>query len=323
MGEAKRPDARGWAALAVVYVVWGSTYLAIRVGVRHLPPLAMAGIRYLVAGLLLYPITVRSGAATLRRGDPPRWRQWGAATVVGVLLLAVGNGGVSIGEQTLGSGFAALLAATVPLWMVALSWPIGGHRPGWRAVIGLALGLVGVGVLAGGGSASGQLSGIVVILCAAAAWGLGSVLSHRLPLPRRSLLAAAMEMLAGSSVLLVASLVHGDFSGIRLSQVPASGWLALGYLIGPGSILAFTAYGYALSRLPVSTVSTYAYVNPVVAVLLGAVLLGEKISGHEILGTVFVVGSVALALHRPAGAASSDEPDDEADPKIAPDASRV
>ena len=294
----------GWAALVVVYVVWGSTYLAIRVGVRDLPPLTLAGLRYVAAGLLLYPVASRSGGAVLRRNDAPRRRQWLAAALVGFLLLVLGNGGLSIGETALDSGFAALLVATVPLWMVAFAWLIDRTRPSGWATAGLVIGLIGVAVLAGGGSGSGHLWAVIVVLGASASWGLGSVLAHRMPLPRRALLAAALEMLVGGVILLIAAAIHGDFGQIRWSQVHAGSWLALAYLTVPGSMLAFTAYGYALSRLPIGTVSTYAYVNPVVAVLLGAVILSEPLSAHEVIGSVLVVASVALALRRRVAAQS-------------------
>ncbi len=295
---ARPPSPLGWAALVVVYVVWGSTYLAIRVGVRDLPPLTMAGLRYLTAGLLLYPIAVRTGAARLRASDRPGRRELLGAALVGLLLLVVGNGGLSIGEQTLDSGFAAVLVATVPLWMVLFAWPIDRARPTRKAVGGLVIGLLGVAVLTGAGSGSRHPLGVVVVLGASCAWGLGSVLSHRLALPRRALVAAALEMIAGGVILLVAATVRGEYADLTWSQVPTSAWLALLYLIGPGSLLAFTAYGYALSRLPLATVSTYAYVNPVVAVVLGVVILGEHLTAHEVVGTVLVVASIALTLHR-------------------------
>jgi drug/metabolite transporter (DMT)-like permease len=169
-----------------------------------------------------------------------------------------------------------------------------------RAAAGLAAGLVGVAVLAGGGSAGGHLGGVLLVLGAAASWGLGSVLGRRLRLPRRALLAAAMEMLAGGTVLVIIALASGEAGQAHWGQVSPTAWLALAWLVLPGSILAFTAYGYALARLPLATVSTYAYVNPVVAVLLGAGLLHERLTGRELLGTLLVVASVAVTLHHPA-----------------------
>jgi drug/metabolite transporter (DMT)-like permease len=305
-----------WIALGVVYVVWGSTYLAIRVGVGHLPPLLFAGVRYVVAGALLYPIAARASA----RGRGPDVgrarlgaRAWLAGAAVGILLLAGGNGGVTFAERSVPSGFAAVLVATVPLWMIVFAWPMQRQRVTGRSAAGLVVGLAGVVILVGNPAASGHISGVIIVLGAAAAWGFGSVLSHRLPLPGHALLAAAIEMLAGGVVLLALAAGTGEFSHVQWSSVPATSWIALGYLIGPGSILAFTAYGYALSHLPVSTVSTYAYVNPVVAVLAGVVILGEHLTWHEGLGAALVVGSVVIILHR-AGSGSPPRPAADAAP---------
>jgi drug/metabolite transporter (DMT)-like permease len=294
-----------WVALGVVYLVWGSTYLAIRVGVGHLPPLLLAGTRYVIAGALLYPIALR--AATSSRGPArgrakPGARAWFAGAVIGILLLFAGNGGLTLGETTLPSGFAAVLVATVPLWMIVFAWPVQHQRVTARSAAGLAVGLAGVTVLIGDGTASGSISGVIIVLGAAAAWGFGSVLSRRLAVPCHAMLAAAIEMLAGGVVLLAVGAGSGEFSRIQWSAVPVTSWLALAYLIGPGSILAFTAYGYALSHLPVTTVSTYAYVNPVVAVLAGILFLGERFTWREGLGAALVLASVIITLHRSRGA---------------------
>ena len=290
-----------WAALGVVYLVWGSTYLAIRVGVGHLPPLLFAGTRYVIAGALLYPIALRATANS--RGSAqdrakPGARAWVAGAVIGILLLFAGNGGVTVGETTLPSGFAAVLVATVPLWMNIFAWPVQHQRVTLRSAGGLAVGLGGVAILVGDGTASGRISGVIIVLGAAAAWGFGSVLSHRLAVPSHAMLAAAIEMLAGGVVLLAVGAGSGEFSRIQWSSVPVTSWIALAYLIGPGSILAFTAYGYALSHLPVTTVSTYAYVNPVVAVLAGILFLGEQFSWREGLGAALVLASVVITLNR-------------------------
>ena len=290
-----------WIALGVVYLVWGSTYLAIRVGVGHLPPLLFAGTRYVIAGAVLYPIALRATASS--RGSAkdrakPGARAWFAGAVIGVLLLFAGNGGVTIGETTLPSGFAAVLVATVPIWMILFAWPVQHQRVTFRSAVALAVGLGGVIILVGDGTASGRITGVIIVLGAAAAWGFGSVLSHRLAVPSHAMLAAAIEMLAGGIALLVVAAGSGEFSRIQWSSVPATSWIALAYLIGPGSILAFTAYGYALSHLPVTTVSTYAYVNPVVAVLAGIMFLGEQFTWREGLGAALVLASVIITLHR-------------------------
>lgn len=285
-----------WAALAVVYLVWGSTYLAIRVGVETLPPLLLAATRYLVAGAVLYPVAVRLGDRAARRTDRPGRHQWLAAAVIGTLLLAGGNGGVSYAEQTVSSGLAALLVATVPLWMVGADRLVNGKPVGRPAAGALVVGLIGVAILAGPGDASGALKGQVVLLLASASWGLGSVLSGRLALPARPLVGAAMEMLTGGAVLLVAAAATGEFARLHLDQVSTGSLVALLYLIGPGSLLALSAYVLALQRLPTSTVATYAYVNPVVAVALGAFILGEVITVPTIIGATVVLTAVALTL---------------------------
>jgi drug/metabolite transporter (DMT)-like permease len=328
--DARRP-VLAWIALGVVYVVWGSTYLAIRVGVGHLPPLLFAGIRYVVAGALLYPIARRTtsrgggpGENGTRPGTRPGIRAWLAGAAVGILLLSAGNGGVSFAETRLPSGFAAVLVATVPLWMIVFAWAMQHQRVAGRSAAGLLVGLAGVVVLVGSAAPSGGIIYVIIVLGAAAAWGFGSVLSHQLPVPGYALLAAAIEMLAGGVVLLVVAAATGEFSHVRWSAVPATSWIALAYLVGPGSILAFTAYGYALSHLPVTTVSTYAYVNPVVAVLAGVVILGEHLSLREGLGAALVVGSVVIILHRtrkPARPGPADDPaapDTEARPADVP-----
>jgi len=305
-----RTRVKSWIALGIVYLVWGSTYLAIRVGVEHLPPLLLAGTRYVIAGTLLYPIARRASAATratARGGARPGAKAWLACAVVGLLLLFAGNGGVSVAETRLPSGVAALLVATVPLWMIVFAWPVEHQRVTTRAAAGLAVGLVGVAVLVGAGLSGGGMSGVFIVLGASAAWGLGSVLSHRLPVPGDAMLAASIEMLAGGVVLLAVAAASGEFARVHWSAVPASSWIALAYLIGPGSILAFTAYGYALSHLPTATVSTYAYVNPVVAVLAGIVFLGEQFSWREGLGAALVLASVVIILNRPHRASAVGE----------------
>jgi drug/metabolite transporter (DMT)-like permease len=239
-----------------------------------------------------------SPAAARVKAARPGAKAWLAGAVAGILLLFAGNGGLTIGETMLPSGFAAVLVATVPLWMIVFAWPVQHQRVTWRSAAGLAVGLGGVAILVGNGAASGRISGVIIVLGGSAAWGFGSVLGHRLALPSHAMLAAAIEMLAGGVVLLAVAAGAGEFSHIQWSSVPATSWIALAYLIGPGSILAFTAYGYALSHLPVTTVSTYAYVNPVVAVLAGTLFLGEHLTWREGLGAALVVGSIVIILHR-------------------------
>lgn len=288
--------ASAWAALLVVWVVWGSTYVAIRVGDRSIPPLAMAAVRYLAAGALLYPIARPRGNRATPRGAPGRLRpgvaQWAGMAVVGTLLLAFGNGGLSYAEQTLPAGLAALLVASVPLWMALADFVISGRRlrpAGWAALIA---GLAGIAVLARP-HGDATLVPVLIVLGASLSWGVGSVLAGRLPAPPSPLLGSAMEMLAGGTVLVALAAATGEIKPVHAS---GASLLALLYLVGPGSLLALTCYVIALRRLPVSIVSTYAYVNPVVAVGLGSLLLGEHLTWTALAGGAIVVGSVALLL---------------------------
>ena len=291
-----------WAALMVVWVVWGSTYLAIRVADRTIPPFAMAGARYLAAGAVLYPLAwlgsrrrhaaVR-GPAVGRASS--RLAQWGGMAVVGTLLLAFGNGGVSYAEQTLPSGLAALLVASVPLWMALADRVINRQPIPLRGWIALVLGLAGIAVLARP-SGNGAVLPILVVLGASASWGIGSVVAGRLPAPTSPLLGSAMEMLSGGIVLTVLAAATGELTRVDPAHVSEQSLLGLLYLIGPGSLIALTCYVIALRRLPTAAVSTYAYVNPIVAVSLGALLLSERPTLATLLGGAIVVVSVALLL---------------------------
>jgi drug/metabolite transporter (DMT)-like permease len=288
----------GWAALLVVWLVWGSTYIAIRVADESLPPLAMAGTRYLIAGTLLFPIARRSGGPQLRAADRPGIKQWLAMALVGTLLLALGNGAASFAEKTLPAGLTALLIATVPIWMVLADKIINGRaipRAGWAALV---IGVAGVAILARP-PGHGSIIPVLIVLGGSLCWGTGSVLAGRLPAPARPLLGSAMEMLAGGVVLVMLAAATGELSHLDPGQVSGRSALALLYLIGPGSLLAMTCYVIALRRLPTAAVSTYAYVNPVIAVSLGALLLGERVTIATVLGGAVVLASVALLLlHR-------------------------
>jgi drug/metabolite transporter (DMT)-like permease len=297
-----------WAALFVVWLVWGSTYLAIRVADRSIPPFAMAGARYLTAGAVLYPLAWlgsrrRQAAAPSVVPDPAgsvawsRLAQWGGMAVVGTLLLAFGNGGVSYAEQTLPSGLAALLVASVPLWMALADRLINGQPIPLRGWLALGLGLAGIAVLARP-SGNGAVLPILVVLGASASWGIGSVLAGRLPAPASPLVGSAMEMLTGGIVLTGLAAATGELTRVDPAHVSEESLLGLLYLIGPGSLLALTCYVIALRRLPTAAVSTYAYVNPVVAVSLGALFLGERPAPATLLGGAVVVLSVAMLLTR-------------------------
>jgi drug/metabolite transporter (DMT)-like permease len=289
--------ALAWGALLVVWVVWGSTYLAIRVGVRTMPPFTMAAIRYVIAGLILLPIGWRSGTSEQRITDRPGPRQWGAMLVLGAMLPAFGNGVISWAELRLPSGIAALLVGTVPLWIVVADALLGRRMPGLARWLALATGIVGVGVLSGGGAAI-PIGATIAALLASMSWGTGSALQSRLPVPARPLLMAAMEMFCGGLVCGVIALVRGELT-FDTSRVSADSWWALAYLIGPGTLIAMTCYVFVLGRLSPTTVSSYAFVNPVVALALGALLLDERLSGRQALGAAIIVLAVAGLLVAP------------------------
>lgn len=284
-----------WAALLVVWFVWGSTYVALRVGDESIPPLALAGVRYLAAGAVLFPVALRTGGRLVRTADRPRARQWLAMAVVGTMLLAIGNGAVTVAEKTIPAGLAALLVATVPIWMVLTDRAINGRQLPPAAWLALLAGVAGIAILARPHD-HGSLVPVLIVLGGSLSWGAGSVLAGRLPGPARPLLGSAMQMLAGGALLTVAAAASGELSRLHPGLVSGRSVLALLYLIGPGSLLAMTCYVVALRRLPTAIVSTYAYVNPVIAVGLGAVLLGERLTPATLLGGSVVLACVALLL---------------------------
>ena len=288
----RRASLVAWVCLVIVYFVWGSTYLAIRVGVETMPPLLMAAARNLIAGMIMFPIAWR------RARRWPTRAEWIGTAVVGVLLL-VANGVVGLGEKSVPSGMAALLVATVPLWLLGIDAGLNHARLGLAPLGGLLLGLAGVALLSGLGT-GGKVSvtGALTILGAAAMWALGTIMARRGTLPSSAALASGMEMLIGGVALLILSAATGEFSSVHAGQISARSWWALAYLIVIGSIVAFSAYGIAVRSLPTATVATYAYVNPVIAVLLGALILGERLTTAMIAGGVLIVGAVVLVVRR-------------------------
>ncbi|PSL08362.1 drug/metabolite transporter (DMT)-like permease [Haloactinopolyspora alba] len=293
-----------WAALATVYVVWGSTYLAIRVVVEaDIPPLAGMGTRFLVAGTILAAfIAFRHGPARLRVSA----RELRGAAFMGIMLLVFGNGVVAIAEQTVPSGLTALIVAAIPLWFV-LFRVAGGERPRTTTWFGVLIGLGGVaGVsLPRGGLDGVETWGILLLILAPLSWATGSYLSPRLGLPRDALVTSAYEMLVAGAVMTTVSVISGEAADLDVTSVPARGWIALAYLVLIGSLLGYTAYSFALAHAPLSLVGTYAYVNPVVAVLLGWAILDETVTSVVVGGGALVIGGVALVVsgERPAGPA--------------------
>jgi drug/metabolite transporter (DMT)-like permease len=281
------------AAFAAIYLIWGSTYLAIRFAIETLPPLIMAGVRFLIAGGLLYGWTRLSGTPR------PTAVNWKAAGLVGALLLG-GNGAVTWAEQWVPSGLAALLIATVPLWMVLLAWLRGGERPTAGVAGGLALGLAGIILLIGPGELLGGSHidpvGALAILLGSVSWAAGSLYARRAPMPRAPLLGTGMEMLAGGALLLLAGFATGEGAQLHLEALSLRSALAFGYLVVFGSIVAFSAYVWLLRVVSPARVSTYSYVNPVVAVFLGWALASEPITPLTLVAAAVIVTAVALIV---------------------------
>ncbi len=281
-----------WTALGLVYVFWGSTYLAIRFAVDGNPPLLTAGVRSLVAGLLIALYVVARRGRTAFRATRSQW-VWSA--VIGVLLLTGGNGGVTLAEDSdLPSGLAALLVAGVPLFVVVLR-VLSGDRPRPRTLLGVAIGFVGLAVLLLPGSRPGgvSLGPALLVVGASLLWSLGSFQASRVSLPADPLVTTVYQMLGGAAGLLVA----GALSGERAPQeFHVGAFVALVYLIVFGSVVAFTAYSWLLGVAPVSQVATYAYVNPIVAVALGAAVVGEEITTTNVAGGLITVLAVFIVV---------------------------
>ncbi len=285
------------AAFASVYIFWGSTYLAIKYAIETLPPFLMAGTRFTIAGAILFAI-----ARVSRDYETPKAAHWKTSFIVGTLLLLCGNGGVVFAEKYISSSLAALLVATEPFWIVLLSWLwLGKSRPNLKVVGGLVLGFIGVYLLIGGQPAHGanadssmRFFAAIVIILSAMCWATGSIYGLRSPVPRSAILTAGMQMLAGGLVLLIVSLISGEMFRFDISLVSNNSWLGLIYLIVFGSLISYTAYSWLLKNAQPAMVSTYAYVNPVIAVLLGWLIAGESFTAQMLIGAGIIVGSVAL-----------------------------
>jgi drug/metabolite transporter (DMT)-like permease len=296
----------GWrvaVAFGLVYVIWGSTYLGIRYAIQSIPPLLMAGARFFTAGMILFVWS------SLRGVPRPTGRQWRNAAAAGTLLLLGGNGLVTWAEVRVPSGLTALLVATASLWMVVIAWAVGGERPGRRAWAGIACGLAGVVLLVGpslvGASGGVDPAGAAALLGSALTWSIGTIVARRSELPSDTLMATAAEMLTGGSALLVASVLFGEPARFDLAHVTTTSWLAFGYLVGIGSLVAYSAYTYLVARTTPAKLGTYAYVNPVVAVILGWLIAGEPIGLRTIGAMIVIVTAVAILTLKPRPASAS------------------
>ncbi|HEY9855043.1 MAG TPA: EamA family transporter [Stenomitos sp.] len=292
-----RLSAAAWpviGALAIVYLVWGSTYLAIRIAVGGLPPFLMAGMRYLLASLLM----IAAGLAT--RQVRPTWREVSSSSVVGLFLLLGGNGLVVWAEQYVSSGLAALLVASVPLWILAqqAAWP-GGSRPTPLGTAGVLLGFGGVVALMWPQISGGERHALWaqgVVLIGAFLWAFGTLLGRRLPMPRSGVYSSAFQMLGAAVAFLAISAGFGEPAHVNWSTVPLQAWGALAYLVVMGSCVAFSAFAWLVQNAKPDLVSTYAYVNPVVAVGLGALILQEPVDAWVLAGAALIVSSVVLVV---------------------------
>ncbi len=282
-----------WMALLAVYLVWGSTYLVIRFAVETLPPFLSAGLRFLVSGAILFVWRRVAGDAL------PTLRQWRSAAIVGTLLLLGGNGLVAWAEQTVPSGVAALIIGAVPMFMViADALRPRGERPGVGVMAGLASGFAGIYLLVGPSRDADGLQpdafGMTALLTAGFLWAVGSICGKALDLPKSTLMTTGAEMLTGGLALMAASAIAGELRGFSFAQVSADSWLALAYLVAFGSMIGFVAYAWLLQNAPIPLVSTYAYVNPLVAVFLGNWLAQEPLTPRILSASAIIVGSVVF-----------------------------
>ena len=293
------PASLVWLCLGIVYVVWGSTYLAIRVAVETMPPLLMGAARFTTAGLLLYAVARARGGPSVRTLSRA---QIVACWIVGSLLAAGGNGVVNVAEQYIPSSLAALVISSVPLWVVVMRRVTGDSVPRLTlASVAVGFGGVALLLLPGGATQLGKPIGFVLVVFAAFSWALGSFSSRRVPLPPNALLSTAVQMFGGGLTLLVAGLVLGEATDVHPDRFSTDSLLAFAYLILIGSLVAYTAYVWLLQNAPISKVATYAYVNPVIAILLGWSILSENVTATMLVGAVVIVCSVAATVRRETG----------------------
>lgn len=284
-------------ALVSVYLFWGGTYLGMKIAIETMPPFLMAGIRFSIAGWILYNIH------RLKGEKRPTFQEWRGAGIVGALLLLGGNGAVAWAEQKVPSSIASLLVATVPLWIAAFSYLGGAKKPNIGSLVGIALGLCGIVTLVwkSNGSSSQTINfiGIVALLFASISWSAGSMYSRKAKLPASPLLSTGVQMIVGGALLLIASLFHGDFQKFHPFQISLRSYIAFGYLIIFGSIIGYTAYIWLLKKVEPTLVSTYAFVNPIVAVILGWLIAGEHIGANVLIAAcIIIIAVIVITIFR-------------------------
>ena len=296
----RAPGWQIWTGLAIVYVVWGSTYLAIRVVVETMPPLLSGGVRFITAGAILYLVLlVRRGRGRLKVTRA----QVISAALVGTLLVTGGNGLVMVGELDVPSGLAALIIASVPLWVIVYR-RVAGETIATGTLVGVAVGFVGLALIllpAGGNEEVESWVGLLLLCIAAPCWALGSFLSKRRPLPADPFLSTSFQMMLGGLTSVIGGLMRGEAGGVDFGGFSSDSLIAYAYLIVIGSLVAFTAYVWLLQNAPVSKVATYAYVNPIIAIFLGWSILSEEITVSIIAGAAIVVASVATIVRKESG----------------------
>ncbi len=288
------PALKFFGAFAVIYFVWGSTYLFIRFAIETIPPFVMAGARHTLAGLILY------GWSRWRGEARPSGAQWASAAVLGGLMLFGGNGGVTWAQQTVASGVTALIVAAVPLWMAVLDWVgPGGQRPGARVIFGLVLGFAGIALLIGPAGLGGErvdIQGALVLVGASLSWAIGSLYSRQARLPASIVLAMATQSLAGGALLFLAAIPAGHWARFDVAAISLRSAGALLMLVVAGSILGFTCYLWLLRVTSAARVSTYAYVNPVFALLLGWLVAGERLAPRALVASAIIVAAVVMIV---------------------------
>ena len=286
-----------WLGLLTLYFVWGSTYIGIKVSVETIPAFVMASARFLAAGALLLAWSVARDGPSAVRVSRVELRD---SFIVGALLLGGGMGMVALGEQTVPAGITALLIALMPLWVAVLGRVVFGERTSRLVLMGIVIGLVGVVILVaptGEGALAISVGGLAAVLLSPILWASGSLYSsHRARLPHRPLVATAVQMLCGGVVLAFLAVVSGELQGFSPAAVTGRSWLAFAYLVLVGSGIAYTTYVWMLRVAPLTKIATYAYVNPVVAFILGAILLGEEISARTVVAGVVIVAAVAIIV---------------------------
>ncbi len=285
-----------WAGLIVLYLVWGSTYLGMKLAIDTVPPFVMGFLRFVPAGLLLAGGVALRDRRSIRRPSAIQVRD---ASIVGAMLLLGGAGLVAWGQQTIATGIAALLIGLVPMWLAVFGRILFGERIPMLAAVGIAVGLVGVAILAWPAGDVGPLdpAGLAALIVSPMLWSLGTLYAtKRALLPRPALFSTSIQMIAGGLAYLVAAVLTGQLAGFDLGAVSATSWLGIGYLVVVGSLVGFTTYAWLLTVAPLGRIATYAYVNPVVAVILGSIVLGEPLTIRTVVAAAVIVLAVALIV---------------------------